>query len=166
MRTISITENNALKAYNGADASGQKLLMDLFGKDQLKVNIMDRMNSFEDACAIKGVNPDDIIPFKNPKNDYQRGQNASGMLDLMIDVANEGWVANYDDKKEKKWEPIFEKITGGGFGFSITFYVFWHTNAGAGSRRVFKDSDLCKAFAIKFSDIYNIYLTKEKSFEF
>lgn len=62
MNTISISQDNALKAYNAADQSQKSLLENLFGKENLQPkSIMDRVKTFEDALEIVGCEENEKI---------------------------------------------------------------------------------------------------------
>ena len=54
---ITINKENILKAYKHASEEQKALLENMFGKDMFQTkNIMERVKTFDDACAILGEN--------------------------------------------------------------------------------------------------------------
>lgn len=164
--TIELKRTTVLNAYNTGSKDEKKFIEKFVGIKELGINIMDQLDTFEDACRIKGVYPADIIPFPNPKNDFQEGTNAFCMLTLISDVLWEDEVPDYDNGDQEKWEPRFVKLKGGGFGFSGTYFGHWRTYTDAGSRLNYPTEKKAKFAATKFSAIYNVYLTKLKPYQF
>lgn len=153
-----ITLENALKAYRKADANGKALLEDLHGKDTFlaALNIMERVKSFQDICDIAGVMR---CTFELPTNATRKQirKNAGNMIELFIEVLNEGWEPDYSNSNEQKWYPYFEynKRTG---RFSYYAYCYNDVVSHVGSRLVFKTKALAEFAAKLFIDIYNDYL--------
>lgn len=153
-----ITLENALKAYRKADAVGRALLEDLHGKETFRaaLNIMERVASFQDICDISGVMS---CTFELPRNASRKQirKNAGDMLELIIEVLNEGWEPDYSNSNEQKWYPYFEynKRTG---RFSYSGYVYDNVYSFVGSRLVFKNRALAEFAGKLFIDIYNDYM--------
>ena len=129
----------------------------------MKKNIIDKVKTFEDACQILGLNPDDIN-FKVPPNSglesYANFINASGKLAIITRCLNEGWKPNWDDNKETKYYPWFEMKTVLGFGLDVVNAYDWYSTVS--SRLCFKDKKLCEYATKQFKDIYEAYMLNSK----
>ncbi len=123
--------------------------------------ITKKAKTFADILAIAGVEEKDVIPFKKPKNDFQRGLNAAAKLMLIADVLNEGWEADWNDRTQVKYYPWLY-YAGGGSGFSYVVYGCDNLYSYVGSRLVFRTRELAKYAATQFIDIYNEFFQKSK----
>mgnify|MGYP001591419991 CR=1 FL=1 len=86
---------------------------------------------------------------------------AHELLIIIISVLNEGWVPDYTNTNEWKYNPIFILENGGsGFVFSNTYYVLWTTNTTVGSRLVLRTSALAKFCGQTFLPVYNDFIAK------
>lgn len=156
METVSIKKKDAVKAYNNADASGKKLLMDLIGEDQLPLNIMDRIKTVEDACFELGVNEADIDLNISTETFGDRTEALRAIAKLMVvaKALNEGWVPDWNNPNQYKWFPWFES-NGSGFRFDVSYYDYAGTDSSGGSRLCFKDKKLAEYAGKQFIDLYN-----------
>lgn len=123
--------------------------------------ITEKAKVFADILAIAGVEEKDVIPFKKPKNDFQRGLNAAAKLMLIAEVLNEGWEADWNDRTQVKYYPWLY-YAGGGSGFSYHDYGYAGSDSFVGSRLVFRTRELAKYAATQFIDIYNDFFQKSK----
>ena len=151
----------ALAAYEKASASERALLESIFGAEYFVVkSIFERVTTWEDAAAIYGVDPTKL-PFPTPYNDLERAVNSFWQASIITDVINEGWVPNYEDKNERKYEIVFEYKPGFGFSLSCTLDLYSHTCVGA--RLVFQTPEKAKYVAERFIHIYQPLLTKTRN---
>lgn len=151
MQTLQVTRENAIKAFKGATNSGKEMLSNLFGKQVFTQDIADLINSFEDACELEDVNPNEPR-FLHGDPDviaYQK-------LKVIIKAANGDWVADFDNINQAKWSPWFY-MNSPGFRFNVSYYV--NASSRVGSRLCFKDEKTCKAVATKFIDLYEALFT-------
>ena len=109
-------------------------------------NIMERVKSFEDACKIKGVCPEDELPYPCPKNKKQKAMNSEAKRWLIAEVLCEGWEADYDNSNQYKYYPYFKKVRGSGFVYSYTLYDYGFANTTVGSRLCFPTRALAEHF--------------------
>lgn len=123
-------------------------------------NITEKVKSFEDALAIAGAQEKDVIPFKKPKNEFQRGLNATAKLMFIADVLNEGWIADWNNRNQEKYYPWFYNA-GAGSGFAYGDYRYVNSRSSVGSRLAFKSSELAEYAGEQFLDIYNEFLIKQ-----
>lgn len=121
-KELKISAENALKAYNNTDANGRELLEHLFGKEVFAPkNIMDRVKTYEDACAVLDLSPvlalDDLCICSQHQDghfSFRGGLDvtAKAYLKLCIIAAalNEGWQPKFTDD-EYRWYPYFYLYT-------------------------------------------------------
>ena len=96
-------------------------------------DIIEMIQSYEDACEVIGEDPIESLPFKNPKNARQEAANAFHMLDIISEALLEGKKLDWTDSNVKKLYPYFNDYTpGSGFRFRDTD-CGW-TNASGGAR--------------------------------
>lgn len=161
MKTIDINPVNAVKAYKSATPEGKKLLIDLLGEDNLKVDIKDRIKTYEDACEELGIKPikidNDLIP--QCQNAKDRAANyAYHQLTIIARALNEGWEPDWSNSGENKYYPYFLYNAGAGSGFAYFDCGYVHSYSVVGSRLVFKSSALAIYAGKQFTDIYNQFL--------
>ncbi len=153
------TKTEALQRLTAIEAETKELRKIIETADQ-KGPVLDRLHSFEDACRIKGVLPNDILRFPAPKNEWEEAKNAEDMLDLIVEVAVEDWEPNWEDGNEPKHYPVFKM--GAGFVFSNTNYYYTIANAGLGSRLYFPTAEMAATIGKRFSHLYKLTLNKPK----
>ena len=159
METVNINKENALKAYKSADKKTKELLENLFGKEILSQNIMDRIKTFEDACnelEIKSISKNISFGFADSKDN--ESIEAYAKLCIIIRSLNEGWEPDWTNSNEYKYYPWFDSYKSG-FGFSYSHYAYWYTITACGSRLCFKSPELAEYAGKQFLEIYNQFLT-------
>lgn len=148
MSTISISKENALAAFNNADAKGKQLLTDLLGKENLvQQKITDRVKDFNDILRISGRTMESLI---NPHDTID--EIAYKKIKLIAEVYNEGEVLDGLNTKQNKYYPWHEVKPG--VGLSCFGYVRWRTASYVGVRLCFKSAELAIDAGKKFLDIY------------
>ncbi len=79
---------------------------------------------------------------------YRKSVVAQYILNVVIDVANDGWIANYTDRSQPKYELWLEVIADdkrpSGFGLSLHHVDNWNTGTCVGVRFAFKDRETAK----------------------
>jgi hypothetical protein len=147
---LQIEQENAIKAYDKADAAGKKLLVDLLGENNIVLKITDRVRSFEDACRITGDSPGNDKFIEGTPDDiaYQK-------LKVICKALNgSDWKADYQNGKQQKWEPFFTKNPSGS---GLVFYLasLCYSPAYVGSRLCFRSRELCEYATKQFLPLYN-----------
>ena len=156
---LNIEKKNAISAYKQADDCGKKILRTLFGEKIFNEKIQDRVKTFEDACEIKNVDPNTILPYQMPSNSFEKGINAMAKLMIIAEVLQEGWEADYTNRNQYKYYPWFE-MGKAGFGFSGTDCAYVYSYSGVGSRLCFPTRELAEYFGKQFLPITNDFLNK------
>lgn len=119
-QNLTISRDNALKAYKSADKSQKYLLELLFGADTFKQpqDVRERIKTFEDACNELG----EEHPFVLLYNVFDEEIASQSMHDSDKDVViylklriitaalNEGWESQFTED-EYRYYPWFELLT-------------------------------------------------------
>lgn len=156
MQTLQISKDNALKAYSKADDNGKKLLEELFG-DTLVLKITDRVKTFENACEVLGIKPDDVTPKGGLAEDMQ-STIAYCKLSVIVRALNEGWQPNWKDEDEYKWYPWFY-MDDPDIGFVLYRVIYDAAISSVGSRLCFKNRELAEYAANQFLPEYKAFFT-------
>lgn len=156
---LTVTKANALLAYKKGGKEERALLENLYGKEHFSQNVMERVKTYEDACAELGLDPKEELPYQNPKDKRQKVVNAKAKLDIIAEALQEGFTPDFMDTNQKKWYPWFIG-KGSGFGFSAADYDYDGTNSFVGSRLCFANEKTAEYFGTQFLDLHNISLTK------
>lgn len=166
MKSLQIDESNALRLYPTSSPEFKLMLEDTFGKEFFNRKITDRVKSYLDACAIKGIQPRTIDQYPKlfgPDESASEinGEFAFHQLTVICEVLNEGWVGDYSDSSQRKYYPWFEwKKAQSGFGFSDTYFGCTYSVSDVGSRLSFRTSELAEYAGKTFIEIYNQLLKK------
>lgn len=162
MNTIEIKKENALKAYQSADANGKNMLELLFGKEYFSQKVTDRIKTFLDAAAEVKISENLKILLDYPGIDGDMiSAQAYAKLTIIARALNEGWEPDWTDSNEYKYQPYFSDYTSGS-GFSFSDYVIWTAITLCGSRLCFKSSELAIYAGKQFIEIYNQFLIIKK----
>lgn len=153
MKNLKITSEAVAKAYRKASADGKNMLREMFGSQMpLSEDVKDIVKSFNDACALLGINTNlpevSALPEK-----HRRAIRANYKLIIIAEALNDRWVPNWNDANECKYFPWFTVNTAG-LGFSTTFYATTYAYATVGSRLCFKNRDLAIYFGQQFIDLW------------
>lgn len=116
------------------------------------MSIIDRINSYEDACQLKGIQPRTISDFSFLPEDDREAQFASHQLDIIISVVNKGRKFDYNNRIEKKHFPW---LIWTGSGFALYVVICDVTGSSVGPRRSFFNEDDCRKTLEKFIHLYN-----------
>lgn len=111
--TLKLEKVEAIKLYQSAPDWFKKVLKGTFGENCFSGKIIDRLFTVQDVLNERGKKLEDICRL-----DDRADKKARDIMEYVIEVVNEGFKADYDNGKQKKWHPIFEK-TPSGFRFTI-----------------------------------------------
>jgi len=150
-KTIKLTDDAAKKLHKSSP-EWKEILEENYGKDFFTPKkITDRVKSFDDACKIKGIEPESLFNKKDTKDEI-----AYKKIKVIAEVLNEGWTPDWSNSNQYKYTPYFKAS---GSGFSDCVYARWSTVTGVGSRLCYKSSELAIYAGKQFEDIYNDFLT-------
>jgi len=157
---LEITKDAAIKAHQNAKSSGKQLLEHLFGKKTFQLNVMERVQNFDDACKELGI---EVPTFTEPTNSDDRAVIAFQKLTIIIRALNEGWTPNWGDFDEYKYYAWFKfqksSNASSGVGFSYHDWALSLTNTLVGSRLCFHSKELAIYAGQQFKELYKDYLT-------
>lgn len=105
---LSVTADNARKAYLKADNSGKQLLDDLFPNSKWHGNVIERVTNVQEARLELGI-PDSVDIYANDADEYDRA-----VTDILI-VAKA--IREGKPESECFYYPYFYLSSGGGFSF-------------------------------------------------
>jgi len=99
----------AMEAYKTADAALMAALEDIFGKENLKGNLMDRVHSLDDLFREAGKDP---AAYAIPENGTYTEKADMYLARLMLaeELFNAGEVIDLANTDQKKHYPYFEII--------------------------------------------------------
>lgn len=108
---INITneQQNELQAiYAQLNSEQQTLLVNIFGEDTFKPkDIRDRVKTFEDACTVLGIDPDE---WKKKHLMFDKDVLAYLKLRVITQALNEGWYPKFTED-ERRYYPWFYILT-------------------------------------------------------
>ena len=152
METVQILKEDAIKAYNNGDAAFKQRMAELMPK--IFGDIKERVKTFEDACAVLGIDADTIVASTDTKDEA-----AYKKLKVIVRALNEGWKPDYFNTSEYKYYPWFKmNISGAPLGFSFGDFAYDCTSTSVGARLVFKSRELAEYAGKTFEDLYRDYL--------
>ena len=106
---ISVKRENVLNAYKNANDEQKKLIEMLFGKNMFKMDVTERIKTFEDACEEIGENHPYVKAYNGfVKLGLPNQADIVAYLKLRIITAalNEGWEPQFT-QDEWRWFPWF-----------------------------------------------------------
>ena len=121
-------------------------------------SIIERIKSIDDAINELGEDDEDVKALRVIENLSIPKHIISQLQSIIIAKAlNEGWIADYTNIDQTKYEPRFYYDSSAG-GFVCYDYGRWSSATSVGSRLCFHSSKLAKYFGTQFIDIYRKYL--------
>jgi len=154
METLTINKENALKAYNGANDKGKRLLSDLLGDKVFIQNPIERFKTYEDVCDAFNMFPGHSLPYPNPKTKREVSINGFSALQLIFEAFNGDWEPDYSKSNQYKYYPWFEWVPSRS-AFVYTYTDYTRTTTYLGSRLCTDTDEKATYIGKQFSDIYN-----------
>lgn len=154
---LKLDKSDALKAWRETDSRGKLLLERLYPNVNFNnQSIMDRVKTYEDACAELGEAQIDEVACRRlglSKNDI-----AYLKLTQIVRALNEGWVAKVYDE-EKRYYPWFRHgRSSADFRFNDSYYDYSRALAGGSSRLCFKSKELSDYAGVQFLDYWTEFI--------
>lgn len=126
------------------------------------LELLKGLNSFEDACKVRGMDPDKVIPdFAFFPEEDRPSMKAHARIVIMIAAANQlvnggvPWKADFTDD-QAKYEALFEMR--GSAGFRFFGYGDWFSASGVGSRLSWISPVVARIVCERFADLWNEWL--------
>lgn len=129
--------------------------------------ITEKIKSYEDVCAVEGVDTVTSLPYPEPKDAEEIAINAFAKITRIVRVLNEGWQPDWNNGNELKYYPWFDMETydeqvGSGVGFSYYHCDCDLSTSHVGARLVFKTRGLAEYAGETFLSIYREFMVFEK----
>lgn len=158
-KSLQIDENKAYNLYRTASPEFKQALEDTFGREFFSRSITDRVKSYEDACAILGIDPHGSMPDTSecPVED-RKAYLAFHKLVIIIRALNEGWRPDWADTDQAKWFLWWYTEGSAGLACAYSSSAPSTTAARIGSRLCFKSEALAVYAAKTFKSLYEDYL--------
>ena len=152
MKKVRMSLEIAQQMYNSTDEGIKAFALANF--PELDAEITDKVKTFEDACRIKGIDPNSEFFTSEVLQAHEKAQRK---IETIIEVLNEGWKPNWGNSSEAKYYPWFKRSSSG-VGFSYDDYYYDLTGTAVGSRQVLKTRELAIYAGKQFESIYNTML--------
>ena len=156
-KTLELTGKQARDLYENSSSEWKEVLENNFGKDFFSKSVMDRVKTYEDACAEIGEDP---MNEENLRSlGFSKDEIAYRKLKTIVRALNEGWVAKVYDNEECRYCPYFvHSETPSGFAFYSSNYAYSNADAGSGSRLCFKTRELSNYGGKQFIDLWKEFI--------
>lgn len=152
-----LTDDQILSEYNNSNAIGKDLLEKIYGKETFEKDLWDIINSFEDGLAYKNLKAEDVLPVV-PAFMKHAEKNIHGFFKLifLIEIFNQGWVADFSNSNQVKYYPWFRFYSGSGLSLDGVAYDL--SIAYVAARLCLKSREDCEKFTKRFKPIYDEYI--------
>ena len=121
-------------------------------------NIIERVKSIDDAINELGETDVEVAELRKLENANITSHILYKQQAVVIAKAlNEGWIADYTNIDQTKYEPHFYYDSSAG-GFAFIVYGSRASCTTVGSRLCFHSAELAKYFGNQFIEIHNKYL--------
>lgn len=121
--------------------------------------IMDRIKSYEDACADQNIKPLTLEHFNFLPERQRKASFAFHKLDTINFSLCEDWVADYVNSNQSKYYAWFYFDKTSGFGFVGTLYGHSHTRTTVGARLCSENRAKAEYFATQFGPEWNDFFS-------
>ena len=149
-KTIEVSNDVIKAAYSEANTEQKKLIEKFF---EIHTEI-DKIKNIDDVYKLNGVKSD-ILPFKNPKNPYQKYLNSCALIPLIVNAYNENQELNWSDGSSK-YLPYYKKVWS---GWVFDFCDHWFSASFGSASHHYRYSDHVNDAVIKFNDVYVSYFS-------
>lgn len=155
MKTLKISESKALELYKTGSQELKTILEESFGKGFFNQKITDKIKDLQDIYNHLGIDEEDVLIIKNPKNAFEKYINACAIIPKITEVYNEGTELDWNNTNQYKYLPYFKKA---GSGWSYYCCITWSYNSGSARALHYKSSELAMDAGNKFIKVYSDYL--------
>lgn len=154
METLTISKENALKAFNDAGEKDKQFLSDLFGKKVFAKNIMEKIQTLQDALDYTGETLESFNKRTQYDADHEKAYKELCIISLAL---NEGKRMDYSNTKVYKYYPYFY-AAGSGSGFSCGDYDCDGVDSHVGSRLCVDTSEKAAYMGKQFIKTFDRYI--------
>ncbi|SMG35750.1 hypothetical protein [Sphingobacterium psychroaquaticum] len=155
MENLTISKENAVKAFDQANTKGKDLLKNLFGEKVFVKNIMDVVIDLPSALKYNGKTQEQFNWETERDTPAQKAEKALEEIALAL---REGKPLRMD---QRWYYPYFERNTGSSVSFSYYDYYYDYVLANVGARRSVDTAEKAVYMGKKFIEYYNLSLAPE-----
>nr|WP_299385561.1 hypothetical protein [Allomuricauda sp.] len=120
---------------------------------------MENIKTFKDACKVLGLDSDKVLPDFGPfPEKHRKAIEAHAKLVIIAEALNDGWVPDWGNYDQWKYEPWFDMGGSSGSGFACCVCDGWHSGSTCGSRLCYKSRELAEYAGKQFIELYRHYL--------
>lgn len=148
MENLTISKENAIKAFDEANDKGKNLLKNLFGEKVFVKNIIDRIKTLEDALEYNGKTVEQFNWETERDSDAQKADKELEEIALALREGKQLTIG------QKWYYPYFYKPTGSSSSFSCRGYCYDFDYAFVGARRSVDTSEKAIYMGKQFAAIY------------
>ena len=126
-----------------------------------KVSITEQVKTFEDACKVLGLEPENLPIVEHLPEKDRQSIVAYYKFAIIARALNEGWEPDFIDLDEWKfWNCYYIEpgSAGAGLACAYTYDAASYTDTSIGSRLCFKTHKLATYARKQFRDLYFEYL--------
>lgn len=156
MKTLQISESKARSLYKTGSNEIKELLIENFGKDFFSKSVIDRVKTYQDACAELGESPIDEDALK--KLGLNKDDIAYMKLTQIVRALNEGWVAKVYDSECRYYPWFSHNESPSAFAFCASYCDYSYACAGGGSLLCFKARELSNYAGNQFIDLWREFI--------
>lgn len=141
-------ESVKIEAPAGYEIDKEKSTFENIVFKEVKKSVLERIKTFSDVCKELGVSEDVFNPVEGIEDESDA---AMRKIKAIAKVLNEGWYPDFENSRESKCMPWFEKFRGGPALFCV--YVC-NSATQVPAHTIFKSKGLAQHAANQFMDIY------------
>lgn len=149
MENLTISKENAIKAFEGANEKGKTLLKNLFGEKVFAKNIMERIVDLPSALEYNGKTQEQFDWETERDSEAQKAEKA---IEEIATALREGKPLEMD---QRWYYPYFERNSGSSVSFSSYDYYCDDDDAYVGARLSVDTPEKAIYMGKKFIEYYN-----------
>ncbi len=119
---------------------------------EIPKKVTERIKTIQDVLDDNRITEGDIDKMFSSAPNHLKHQ---FIIELLVRSLNEGWVPDWNNSSEYKYQPCFKM---GSSGFRFNDYDYWFATSYVGSRLCFKSSKLAKYAGEQFREVYKQFM--------
>lgn len=156
MENLTISKENAIKAFEGANEKGKTLLKNLFGEKMFVKNIIEQIDSLAAALEYNGKTQEQFDWETERDSEAQKAEKA---IEEIATALREGKPLEMD---QRWYYPYFERNTGSSVSFSYDGFDYGDAYAAVCARRSVDTPEKAIYMGKKFIEYYNKLLAPSR----
>ncbi len=129
MKHLKLTKERAVAKYKSGTQAEKDFIIALYGAEHF-VSAKDRLTGYSSACVILNRKEVTLDHFAFLGEVQAKKQFARHKIQVCIEAINEGWIPNYDNSNEAKYE-IWQRGKSYGFSSGSRDRYYYFTSVGS-----------------------------------